>query len=71
MSEIDIAYGYFPESVSDNSWSEFNDELSYTLNDEWYLYYKSHKYNDDIELYPGENVIEGIPDQNLQLQSAI
>ena len=63
MSEIDIAYGYFPESVSNKSWSEFNHELSYTLNDEWYLYYKSNKY--DIELYPGENIIEGIPDKNL------
>lgn len=60
MSEIDIAYGYFPESVSNNSWIEFTNELSYSLNDEWYLYYYSNYYGKYITLYPGNIKIEGM-----------
>ena len=59
MSEIDIAYGYFPESVSNKSWSEFTNEIYYTLNDEWILNYYSNKYEKDITLNPGSNKIEG------------
>ena len=59
MSEVDIAYGNFPESVSNKSWSEFTNELSYTLNDEWNLTYYSNNDEKDIRLNPGSNKIEG------------
>ena len=59
INEVDIAYGNFPDSVSNKSWSEFTNELSYTLNDEWNLTYYSNNDEKDIKLYPGSNKIEG------------